>query len=167
MNYVVPVILILTLAYGLFKRVNVYDSFVSGAKQSFNLSLSIFPYLTATFIMVNALRASGLDAYVTRLLSPPFAILGVPSELVEIMLLRPFSGSGSLALLTDVYKQYGVDSYVARCASCIYGSSETVFYVAGVYFAGTKIKHTGLAIPIALFCNLLGGVSACLLCRFM
>ena len=165
MNYVVPILIILTLAYGLIKRVNVYDSFVLGAKQSFNLSLSIFPYLAATFIMVNALRASGLDIYVTRFLSPPFALLGVPSEVVNLMFLRPFSGSGSLAILTDVYKQYGVDSYVSRCASCIYGSSETVFYVASVYFAGTKVKHTGAAIPIALFCNLVGGVVACLLCR--
>ena len=167
MNYVVPVILILTLVYGLFKRVNVYDSFVLGAKQSFNLSLSIFPYLAATFIMVNALRASGLDEYVTKFLSPPFALLGVPSEVVELLLLRPFSGSGSLALLSDVYKQYGVDSYVSRCASVIMGSSETVFYVASVYFAGTKVKRTGFAIPIALFCNLIGGVLACLLCRVM
>ena len=167
MNYIVPVILILTLVYGLIKRVNVYDSFVLGAKQSFNLSLSIFPYLAATFIMVNALRASGLDVYVTRFLSPPFALLGVPSEVVNLMFLRPFSGSGSLAILTDVYKQYGVDSYVSRCASCIYGSSETVFYVASVYFAGTKVKRTGAAIPIALFCNLVGGVVACLLCRIL
>lgn len=167
MNYVVPILLILTLAYGLFKRVNVYDSFVLGAKQSFELSLSIFPYLAATFIMVNALRASGLDAYVTRFLSPPFKLLGVPSEVVELMLLRPFSGSGSLAILSDVYKQYGTDSYVARCASVIMGSSETVFYVASVYFAGTKVKRTGAAIPIALFCNLVGGVVACLLCRII
>lgn len=167
MNYVVPVILILTLSYGLFKRVNVYESFVSGAKQSFELSLSIFPYMAATFIMVNALRASGLGAHVTKFLSPPFALLGVPSEVVELMLLRPFSGSGSLAILSDVYAQYGADSYVSRCASCIYGSSETVFYVAGVYFAGTNVKRTGAAIPIALFCNLLGGVAACLLCRVM
>lgn len=167
MNYIVPVLLIVVLVYGLIKKVNVYDSFVLGAKQSFNLSLSIFPYLAATFIMVNALRASGLDKYVTSFLSPPFSLLGVPSEVVELMLLRPFSGSGSLAILTDVYKQYGVDSYISRCASCIYGSSETVFYVASVYFAGTKVKHTGAAIPIALFCNLLGSVVACLLCRIV
>lgn len=167
MNYIVPVLLILVLVYGLIKKVNVYDSFVLGAKQSFDLSLSVFPYLAATFIMVNALRASGLDKYVTSFLSPPFSLLGVPSEVVELMLLRPFSGSGSLAILTDVYKQYGVDSYISRCASCIYGSSETVFYVASVYFAGTKVKHTGAAIPIALFCNLLGSVAACLLCRIM
>ena len=167
MNYIVPVILILTLVYGLIKRVNVYDSFVLGAKQSFNLSLSIFPYLAAMFIMVNALHASGLDAWLIKLIAPPFKLLGIPAEVVQLMLLRPFSGSGSLAILTDVYKQYGVDSYIARCASVIMGSSETVFYVASVYFAETRVKRTGAAIPIALFCNLIGGVLACLLCKVM
>ncbi len=167
MNYVVPVLLITVLVYGLIKRVNVYDGFVLGAKKSFDLSLSIFPYLAATFIMVNCLRASGLDIYLVRFLSPPFRLVGVPTEVVQLMLLRPFTGSGSLAVLADVYKQYGVDSYVGRCASCIFGSSETVFYVASVYFAGTKVKHTGFAIPIALFCNLVGGIAACLLCKVM
>lgn len=167
MNYVVPILLIAVLVYGLVKRVNVYDSFVLGAKKSFNLSISIFPYLAAIFIMVNALHASGVDAWITKIFAPPFKLLGVPPEVVQLVLLRPFSGSGSLAILTDVYKTYGVDSYVGRCASVIMGSSETVFYVASVYFAETRVKRTGWAIPIALFCNLLGSVVACLLCKFI
>ena len=167
MNYIVPVLLIAVLVTGLVKRVNVYDSFVLGAKKSFNLSLSIFPYLAAIFIMVNALHASGADVFITRIFAPPFKLLGVPSEVVQLVLLRPFSGSGSLAILTDVYNTYGVDSYVGRCASVIMGSSETVFYVASVYFAGTRVKRTGWAIPIALLCNLLGSVVACLLCKLM
>ena len=167
MNYVVPILLIAVLVTGLVKRVNVYDGFVLGAKKSFNLSLSIFPYLAAIFIMVNALHASGLDVYITRVFAPPFKLMGVPSEVVQLVLLRPFSGSGSLAILTDVYNTYGVDSYVGRCASVIMGSSETVFYVASVYFAGTRVKRTGWAIPIALVCNLLGSVVACLLCKIM
>ena len=167
MNYVVPVLLIAVLVTGLIKRVNVYDSFVLGAKKSFDLSISIFPYLAAIFIMVNALHASGLDVFLVKVFAPPFKLLGIPSEVVQLVLLRPFSGSGSLAILTDVYNTYGVDSYVGRCASVIMGSSETVFYVASVYFAGTRVKRTGFAIPIALVCNLLGSVVACLLCKFM
>ena len=167
MNDVGPFLLVAVLVFGLVKRVNVYDSFVLGAKKSFDLSISIFPYLAAMFIMVNALAASGLDRYITDFFAPPFALLGVPREVVKLILLRPFSGSGSLAILTDVYNAYGVDSYVGRCASVIMGSSETVFYVASVYFAGTNVKRTGFAIPIALFCNLLGSALACLLCRFI
>lgn len=166
-NYVVPVLIVLVLAFALFKKVNVYDSFVLGAKKSFSLSLSVFPYLAAMFITVNALQASGLEKYLTEFFAPPFRLLGIPKEVVKLVLLRPFSGSGSLALLTDVYKNYGVDSYVGRCASVIMGSSETVFYVASVYFAQTNVKRTGFAIPIGLFCNLVGSVLACLLCRVM
>ena len=167
MNYVVPILLVLVLVYGLVRRVNVYNSFVGGAKKSFDLAISVFPYLAAMFVMVNALHASGLDKHITRFLAPPFTLLGVPEEVLELVLLRPFSGSGSLAILTDVYQKYGVDSYVGRCASVIMGSSETVFYVASVYFAGTKVKRTGFAIPIALFCNLVGSVIACALCRVL
>ena len=167
MNYVVPILLVAVLVFGLFKKVNVYDSFIAGAKKSFDLSLSVFPCLAAMLIMVNALSASGLDVYVTNFLAPPFRLLGIPKEVVKLVLLRPFSGSGSLAILNDVYATYGVDSYVGRCASVIMGSSETVFYVASVYFSGTKVKRTGMAIPIALFCNLVGSVLACLLCKIM
>ena len=167
MNYVVPILIVLVLVYGLIRRVNVYNGFVSGAKKSFDLAISVFPYLAAMFVMVNALHASGLDARITNFLAPPFRLLGVPKEVLHLVLLRPFSGSGSLAILTDVYTKYGVDSYVGRCASVIMGSSETVFYVASVYFAGTKVKRTGFAIPIALFCNLVGSVIACALCRVM
>lgn len=167
MNYVVPVILVLTLVWGLVKKVDVYDGFVCGAKKAVPLAVGIFPYLAAMFLMVNALRASGVGQYVVRLLSPPFALVGVPSEVVELMLIRPFSGSGSLAILRDVLDKFGADSYVGRCASVISGSSETVFYVAAVYFADTKVKHTGWAVPIALFTNLLGGICACLLCKVM
>ncbi len=167
MNYIIPLIFIVTLVAGLIKKVNVYDGFVCGVKKALPLGIEIFPYLAAMFIMTNALRASGVGAYFVRLLSPPFNLVGIPSELVELMLLRPFSGSGSLAILSDVYSRYGTDSYIGRSASVIMGSSETVFYVAAVYFAQTKVKHTGWAIPIALFCNLIGGVCACLLCRVM
>lgn len=167
MNYIVPILIILTLLFGLIKRVNVYDSFVVGAKKSFDLSVSVFPYLAATFILVNCLTESGLDGVFTNFVAPVFSVFGVPKECVKLALLRPFSGSGSLAILNDVYSRYGVDSYTGRCASVIMGSSETVFYVAAVYFADTKVKHTGWAIPIALFCNFVGCVLGCALCRVM
>lgn len=167
MNYIVPVILLLTLVWGLCKKVDVYGGFVCGAKKAVPLAVDIFPYLAAMFIMVNALRLSGVGAWIVSVLAPPFGLVGVPPEVVELMLLRPFSGSGSLAILSDVYSRYGADSYVGRCASVIMGSSETVFYVAAVYFAGTGVKRTGWAVPIALFTSLVGGICACLLCRVM
>ncbi|MCM1043643.1 MAG: spore maturation protein [Corallococcus sp.] len=167
MNYVLPVLLAATLVYAAVKKVNAYNAFVDGAKQSVSLTVSVLPYLAAMFVLVNLLRQSGLSDYLVRFLSPPFKLLGIPSELVELTLLRPFSGSGSIALLTEIYKQYGTDSYVARCASVMMGSTETVFYVSAVYFANTKIKKTVFALPIALFCTLVGCVVTCALCKVM
>ncbi len=165
MQYVLPVIFIAVFLYGSLKKVNVYDAFIGGAKSAFDMSLSVFPYLAAMYIMMNLLRESGVDAWLVKILAPPFSWVGIPAELVELVLIRPFSGSGSLALLTEIYTLYGTDSYVARCASVMMGSTETVFYVSAVYFAGTKIKKTGAAIPIALGCTFVGCIVTCLLCR--
>lgn len=167
MSYVVPVLIVVLFVYATVKRVNVYDSFVDGAKQSLPTAVGVFPYLFATFLMVNALRQSGVDKVVVDFVSPPFRLIGIPAEVLELLLIRPFSGSGSLAILSDVYQTYGVDSYVGKCASVIMGSSETVFYVSALYFSQTKVKRLGCAVPIALFCNLLGGVLACMICRWI
>lgn len=167
MNYILPVIFILVLGFAFIKKKNVYQCFIDGGKESIKLSLNIFPYLAAMFIMVNLMRASGLSLGLTKILAPPFKLIGIPEELVELTLLRPFSGSGSMALLAEIYETYGADTYISRCASVMMGSTETVFYVSAVYFAETKVKHTGFALPIALFCTLVGCVVTCLLCRVM
>ncbi len=167
MNYIVPIIIILTLLYAICKKVNCYNSFVLGAKNSMPTIVAILPYMMAMFVMVSLLRASGLGTLLSQWLAVPFGWLGIPTELAELVLLRPFSGSGSTALLTEIYTQYGTDSYIARCASVIMGSSETVFYVSALYFGATKVKKVGAALPIALFCTLVGCIVACLLCRVM
>ena len=94
-------------------------------------------------------------------------MLGIPNELSKLVLIKPFSGSGSLAVLTDIFNTYGVDSYLARSACVIYGSSETVFYVASVYFAGAKTKNLTKPILISLFANLVACVFACFICKIM
>ena len=155
-----PVVIIAILLFGLTKRVDVYGNFVLGAKKALPLSVSIFPYLFAMFLMVNTLNKSTLGDYLVDAFAVPFSWVGVPSQLVHLILLRPFSGSGSLAILSDIYVQYGVDSYIGKAASVIMGSSETVFYISSVYFAQTKVKNLGWALSIALFCNLVGGILA-------
>ena len=167
MSYLVPILIVALFVFASFKRVNVYNSFVDGAKQSIPTAVAIFPYLFATFLMVNALHASGASGFIVDFLSPPFQLVGIPKQVLELLLIRPFSGSGSLAILSDVYKTYGADSYIGNCASVIMGSSETVFYISAVYFSQTQVKRLGWAIPIALFCNLAGGILACILCRFV
>ena len=129
--------------------------------------MSLFPFVAAVIIAVELMRASGLYNVFNFVFSPFLKLLGIPEELSQLALLRPFSGSGSLALLNDVFTAYGPDSYVGRCASVMFGSTETVFYIATVYFSGTKVRKLGGALVIALACCALSAALACLLCKFM
>ena len=164
-NYTLPLILLALIIYSLIKKVSVFHSFIDGAKEALLLAYSLFPYLAAIFICIQLFRISGLSVILNNALSPVFVFLGIPVELCELMVLRPFSGSGSLAILEDIYQTYGADSYPARAASVIMGSSETVFYVSALYFSETKIKKLGYAIPVALIATYIGAMVACLICK--
>ena len=137
MNYVLPVIFILIILYAFYKKTSVYDGFVGGAKDSVKMIFSILPYLITVCIMIEVFRSSGLSDLMVKTFSPLMTFLGIPPELSELIILRPFSGNGSIALIEDIYKTYSPDSYVARVASVIIGSSDTVFYIAVVYFCKT------------------------------
>ncbi len=163
--YILPILFILLFIYCIYKRLNTYDHFVKGAKGAIKLVVDIFPFIASIMIAVALLRVSGITSWLTQLLSPIFNTLGVPPELTELVLLRPFTGSGSYALLEDVLVTYGADSYISRCACVIMGCSETIFYVATVYFSQTKVKKLLYAIPVALLCSIVGTILACLLCR--
>ena len=103
----------------------------------------------------------------TNLLSPAFGFLGIPPELTKLVLIKPFSGSGSLAYLNAIIAEHGADSYIARCACVCFGSSETVFYISAVYFAGLKVKKLAVPIVIVLISTLISTILACLLCNIM
>lgn len=165
--YIIPILILALIIYATIKKVNVYNCFTCGAKKSFDLVLSIFPYIASIMISVMLFRLSGLALFLVRLLSPLFNLLGIPTEVCELILLRPFTGSGSLSLLSDIIKTYGADSYISRCACCIMGSSETIFYVSSVYFAGSKIKNITPAILVALVGNLFSAILSCLFCKII
>ena len=165
--YIVPIFIVLVLLYASYKNLNTYNIFVKGAKGAIDLVVSIFPYIVSIMISVALMRISGLTDLITKWLSPVFLALGIPPEVSELVLLRPFTGSGSFALLNDIFATYGADSYISRCACVIMGSSETVFYVATVYFSQTKVKKLLYAIPCALIASLVAAIVSCLLCRVM
>lgn len=167
MAYIIPVIFLFVIVLALVKRVRVYDEFSAGIGEAVNFTLSLLPCLAAIFMMCELFESSGLSDRLSHFLSPAFGMLGIPEELTKLVLIKPFSGSGSLAYLTDVIRTYGADSYVSRCACVCYGSSETVFYISAVYFAKTKKKKLGLPIFSVLFGTLLSTCLACLLCRIM
>lgn len=166
-KYLLPVLFIGIMIYALVKKVKPYDAFVGGAKGAIPFAASLFPYLAAIFVLTELFEQSGASDAVSRFLSPAFGFLGIPPELSKLVLIKPFSGNGALALLSELYTEYGVDSYIARCASVIYGSSETVFYVAAVYFAGAKTKNLARPIIISLVASFISCIFACFICRIL
>ena len=145
MEAVVPVLAASLCVYGLIKRVNIFDSFVEGAKEGLRTVAFIAPTMIALLVAVGALRASGALDKLSELLRPAAEAIGFPAELVPMGLLRPVSGSGATALLTGIYEDFGADSFAAKCASVLAGSTETTFYCMTMYYsaAGVKrIRHT-------------------------
>ena len=131
------------------------------------LIVDIFAYIVAVFVFIEIFDKSGLTDIFGMVLKPVFNLFGIPTELTKLIVLKPFSGSGGLALLQDVFETYGVDSYIGKCASVILASSDTVFYVSTVYFSKTSVKKLGYAIPLALFATFLSVVLSCLFCRML
>lgn len=165
--FVLPVLFLAVFGYALFKKVKLYDCFSDGIKEAVPLVLSLFPYLAAMLMLSELFERSGLSGYLTQALSPVFRFLGIPPEISKLVLMKPFSGSGSTALLSEILSTYGADSYIARCACVSYGSSETVFYISAVYFAGIKRKNIFIPIAISLVANFVSVIFACFLCRFL
>ena len=164
-DYIIPILIFVLLVFATAKKTKPYNSFVEGAKESIPLIFDIFAFIVAVFVFIEIFDASGLCDLFTKTLSPVFKILGIPTELTKLVVLKPFSGSGGLAILQNIFEVYGVDSYISRCASVILASSDTVFYVSTVYFSKTSVKKLGFAIPLALFATLLSVILACLFCR--
>lgn len=171
MNYffalVAPIIFILSFAFAIFKRVPIYDSFTEGIKKAFPLVLSIFPYIAAVTMLSQLLEDSGLGDKLTECLTPIFRFFGIPVEIAPLVLIKPLSGSGSIAVLAEILQTHGVDSYFSRCACVLYGSSETVFYIGAVYFAGLQRKKLNAALAISLFSFLFSVWLGCFLCQFL
>ena len=167
MAAIIPVIFAAVLICAAIKRVNVYNCYTGGIEAALKFTLSLLPCLCAVFIMCELFEAGGLSALLIKALSPVFEFLGVPAELTKLILIKPFSGSGSLAYLTEIIEDYGADSYIARCACVCYSSSETVFYISAVYFAGLKKKRLLKPVLIVLSAVFAATLCACALCRIM
>ncbi len=166
-EYFIPVMFLVVFITAIIKKVKPYEAFTDGARSAIPFATSIFPYLVSIFVLTELFEVSGLSNKITNYLSPIFSMFGVPKELTKLILIKPFSGNGSLAVLAEIFNKFGVDSYLARCASVIYGSSETVFYVASVYFAGAKTKKLTKPIIISLVASTMSCVFACFICKIL
>lgn len=165
--YIVPVIIISLIMYSLIKRNNTYNSFVVGAKSSFDIVMISFPYIVAIFVAIEIFNVSGLSVVFADFVAPFFEFFGIPKELSQLVILKNFSGCGSLAVLETIFSTYGVDSYLARAGCCIAGCSEAVFYISAVFFSKTKVTKFRYAIPVGLVANFIGAVFSCWICRVM
>jgi len=148
--FVLPLILVGFPLYGLFKRVPVYESFVEGAKEGFQVAVRIIPYLVAILFAIAMFRGSGAMEALTQVLNPVLGLIGFPAELLPMAIIRSLSGSGSAALVVDMINRYGEDSIFVKMAAVMFGSSETTFYVIAVYFGAIGIKRTRHAIAAGL-----------------
>lgn len=153
--------------YGVIKKINVFDSFIDGAKQGFDTSISLIPYLIAIMVAIGMLRASGFFELLQSMLAPLLTAIGMPSELLPLALIRPFSGSAATGVMAEVIHQNGGDSFISRTAATMMGSTETTFYIIAVYFGSVNIKRTRHAIPAGLLADLAGIITAVLVCRYL
>lgn len=166
-SLLIPSVLLLTLVIGIVKKVDIFSAFVNGAKESLKTSLNIFPTIVTLMIAIGIFRSSGLLDFLGNSLAPVLNFLNIPKEILPIALLRPVSGSGGLAMLTDIIKNYGADSLVGVMASVICGSTETTFYTVCVYFGSVGITDTRHTIKCALLADLVSvtmGIIICNLC---
>lgn len=162
---VVPAILAGTAMFALHKKVDVFDAMMHGASDGMAIVIKIFPALVALLTAVYMFRASGAMDALISLFSPVLTFLGIPPETAALMFIRPISGSGALAVGSEIMAQYGADSLIGRTASIMLGSTETTFYVVAVYFGAVGIKKSRYAIPAALCADLTGFFMAALTAR--
>jgi spore maturation protein B len=151
--FVVPLILVGFPLVGLYKRVPVYESFVEGAKEGFQVAVRIIPYLVAILFAIAMFRASGAMDFLARALAPVLGLIGFPPEVLPMAIIRPLTGSGSAGIVVDMIKQYGEDSILVKMAAVMFGSTETTFYVIAVYFGAVNIRKTRHAVPVGLIAD--------------
>ena len=162
---VIPLILLVFIGMAQIKKVKVYEKFVEGAKEGFEVGVKIIPYLVAMLVAIAMFRASGALDVLTYALRPFTELIGMPSEVLPMALMRPLSGSGSIGVMTELMKTHGADSLIGFMASTMFGSTETTFYVVAVYFGAVGIRKTRYALPAGLLADAAGLIAATLICR--
>ena len=157
--YAVPAVILLIVLFGLIRGVPVFDTFLSGAKEGLSSTVSILPSLVGLIMAVSMLSASGALDFLSNIISPAANLIGMPAQVMPLMLIKPVSGSGSTAVLAQIFKSNGPDSFAGRVASVMAGSTETTFYAVTVYYGAVGIKKTRHTIPAAVTAD----ITACII----
>jgi spore maturation protein B len=165
-KFIIPLMLVAIPLYGIYRKVPVYEEFVTGAKEGFGVATRIIPYLVAILFAIGMFRASGAMQYLMDAMRPILGPIGIPPEILPMAITRPLSGGGSLGILGDMVKTHGVDSIFVKMAAVMYGACETTFYVVAVYFGAVGIKKTRHAIAAGLIADLAGVLLAVYVVKF-
>lgn len=156
----IPALVLFIVIFGAAKRVKIYEAFVEGAKEGFNIGIRIIPFLVAMLIAIGIFRAGGAMEILSIILSPVTSLIGMPPEALPMALMRPLSGSGALGVMSETIKANGPDSLIGRMVSVMMGSGETTFYVLAVYFGSVAVIRTRHAVPAGIIADLVGIVTS-------
>lgn len=159
-NLAIPFTILLILLYGLIEKNKVFDTFLEGAKEGIEIIIKIFPTLIGLFVAIGALRCSGILDFVIKLIYPIVNFLKIPTEIMPLAILRPISGSASIAIGSDIMTKYGVDSKLGLIASTIMGSTETTLYTIAVYTSSIGVRKTRFVLIAALIGDLVGMIAS-------
>lgn len=164
---IIPFVIVFVIGYGIVEKKNVYDIFIKGAKNGVKIVIKLFPTLLAIFLAINMLRNSGLVDFIINFVKPILNILNIPVEIMPLALLRPISGTASMAVATDIIKASGVDSKIGLIAATIMGATETTFYTIALYTSSIKVKKIRFALVASLIADVVGMATAIIIFNYM
>ena len=166
-NIAMPLMIIIIVLYGVIERKKVFDIFLEGAKEGISVVFNIFPTLVGLFVAIGALRSSGIIDLIVNFLTPVLNVVNFPTEILPLAIIRPISGSSSIAVATDIMNTFGVDTNIGLIASVIMGSTETTIYTIAVYTSSVGIKKTRFVLWASLIADFVGIVTSVVVCRFL
>lgn len=164
-NIIIPLIFVFIILYGYSNKIDVYDTFIDGAKDGLKIVVDILPTLIGLMVAVGVLRASGTLDILTKLIEPISNLIKLPKETVPLCLMKPISSSAATGLFIDILKKYGADAFISRFAGVMLGSTETILYVMSVYFMSINIKKTGYTLKGAIVASIAGILASLYICR--
>lgn len=166
-SFAIPTFIFVVLVYGYINGVNVYDSFVEGAKEGFATAVKVLQYMVAMFVAISIFRSSGAMDILVNIISPVTDLLGIPAQILPLAIMRPMSGIASTGMLAELFKVYGPDSFIGRVASTMMGSTETIFYTLSVYFGAVGIKKIRYTLWAALLADIAGLIASVVVCSIV
>jgi len=164
--WIIPALISLIIVFAVWNRVPVYETFVEGAKDGFQIAINIIPHLVGMMVAITVFRESGALELLTGYLRPFLNLINFPAEVFPLAIIRPISGTGALAITSDLIAVHGADSLVGRLASTMQGSTDTTLYIITIYFGAVGIKKSGYAVKVGLFADLVGIIASLIIVSF-